>query len=289
MLTIGLALPVATPASGVAARAGDTVSLSAAVTILDQAADTRPGTVTGWYVDTASRSVVVSVHGAADGVIEWARGHGVSAVTVEHVAELPRPLWDLVGGQPIRSDTGVQCTLGFNARSATARYVLAAGHCLGGGGAGWYGVGGYIGPGAGSSFPTNDYGAIQVTSVAAVSTPLVDRASGDVTISGVATPGVGASVCSSSPVSGWRCGSVTAINATVCYAQGCVYQLIRTTLCAEPGGSGAPVVTNPGAGTRAQAVGLVSGGSGNCTSGGTTYVQPVAEPLAVYGLTLVTG
>ncbi|MEU1394674.1 hypothetical protein ABZ403_01030 [Micromonospora zamorensis] len=27
-------------------------------------------------------------------------------------------------------------------------------------------------------------------------------------------------------------------------------------------------------------------GSGNCTSGGTTYYQPIAEVLAAYGLTL---
>jgi streptogrisin C len=34
---------------------------------------------------------------------------------------------------------------------------------------------------------------------------------------------------------------------------------------------------------------VLSGGSGNCTSGGTTFFQPVNEILAVYGLTLVTG
>ena len=35
--------------------------------------------------------------------------------------------------------------------------------------------------------------------------------------------------------------------------------------------------------------GVTSGGSGNCSSGGTTYFQPVNEILSVYGLTLVTG
>jgi streptogrisin C len=33
---------------------------------------------------------------------------------------------------------------------------------------------------------------------------------------------------------------------------------------------------------------VTSGGSGNCTFGGTTYFQPVGEILSVYGLTLVT-
>jgi streptogrisin C len=37
-----------------------------------------------------------------------------------------------------------------------------------------------------------------------------------------------------------------------------------------------------------QGQGVTSGGSGNCSSGGTTYYQPVNEILSVYGLTLRT-
>jgi streptogrisin C len=37
------------------------------------------------------------------------------------------------------------------------------------------------------------------------------------------------------------------------------------------------------------ALGLLSGGSGNCRTGGTTYYQPISEVLSVYRLTLVTG
>ncbi len=33
-------------------------------------------------------------------------------------------------------------------------------------------------------------------------------------------------------------------------------------------------------------LGILSGGTGNCTAGGTTYYQPIAEVLAAYGLTL---
>ena len=65
-------------------------------------------------------------------------------------------------------------------------------------------------------------------------------------------------MCYSSPVSGWRCGTITGIN-------------------------------QPGSGTTVRAIGLVAGGSGNRTSGGTSWVQPISEPLAVYGLALVTG
>jgi len=95
---------------------------------------------------------------------------------------------------------------------------------------------------------------------------------------------VGSTVCRSGSTTGYRCGTVQALNQTACYSQGCVYQLTRTTACAEPGDSGGSFVSS----TR-QAQGMTSGGSGNCSFGGTTFFQPVNEPLSVYGLTLVTG
>ncbi|OLF08054.1 hypothetical protein BLA60_24605 [Actinophytocola xinjiangensis] len=272
-------------------------TLSASVTddgsptaALNLAAANRPWSVTGWHTDPRTGEVTVSVFGSADGVADWAADSGVTRIAVEHVATAPRPYWDLVGGQLIYSGAA-RCTLGFNAHAGDVRYVLSAGHCVAGGSTAWYGVGGYIGPGSGSSFPTNDYGLIRVASADAESTPLVDRygAGGDVTITGSSSAVVGSSVCSSNPVSGWNCGTVTATNTTVCYQQGCVYQLIRTNMCSAPGGSGAPVVTNPGAGSTVRAIGMVAGGSGNCTTGGVTYAQPIQEVLAVYGLTLYTG
>ena len=197
--------------------------------------------------------------------------------------------WKLISGQQITKGAA-RCTLGFNVHSGASRYILVAGHCLGGGGT-WSGVGGVIGPEAGASFPGNDFGLISVTSAAALSTALVDRYSAgpDATIIGAKNPAPGMSVCSSNPITGWHCGTITAINQTVCYAQGCVTGLARSNLCPEAGTSGSPVVTNPGSGTTVYAVGLSSGGSGNCTSGGTTFLQPVTEPLSVYGVTLYTG
>ena len=50
------------------------------------------------------------------------------------------------------------------------------------------------------------------------------------------------------------------------------------TVCAEPGDSGGPLFD----GTKA--IGLTSGGSGNCSGGGVTYFQPVTEPLGAYGV-----
>ena len=97
----------------------------------------------------------------------------------------------------------------------------------------------------------------------------------------IATAGnavVGQSVKRSGSTTGLRGGSVTALNQTVRYPQGTVSGLIRTTVCAEPGDSGGALF----AGTVA--LGLTSGGSGNCTTGGTTFFEPVTEALAVYGV-----
>jgi streptogrisin C len=292
LLAAGVAFSLASPASAGADTSARTVAdLSAAQVKLDKAAATRPSTVTGWYVDQASRSLVVEVHGADSAVAGWAAKLGAGAVQIKHVSEAYKPVWNLIGGQAIRTSSGSRCSLGFNARSSSGtRYVITAGHCTALGGT-WSGSGGTIGTVSSSSFPGNDYGTIRVTSSAAVSTPLVDRysAGSDVTVTGPRSASTGLGVCRSGSTTGWRCGSVTATNQTVCYPQGCVGQMIRTNVCAEPGDSGGSLVTNPGSGTRVQAVGLTSGGSGNCSSGGTTFFQTITEPLSALGLTLFTG
>jgi hypothetical protein len=73
---------------------------------------------------------------------------------------------------------------------------------------------------------------------------------------------------------------VTATNATVNYAEGTVTGLIKTNVCAEGGDSGGSLFDG------AKALGLTSGGSGNCSSGGTTFFQPVTEALSVYGVSV---
>ncbi len=83
--------------------------------------------------------------------------------------------------------------------------------------------------------------------------------------------------------SGWRCGTIEQHGATITYEEGTVEGLTRSTVCAEPGDSGGPFISSD------QAQGTTSGGSGDCSLGGTTYYQPVSEPLKKYGLTLKTG
>jgi len=98
----------------------------------------------------------------------------------------------------------------------------------------------------------------------------------DITSSG--TPAVGSTVTRRGSTTGIHSGTVQQLNATVRYAEGTVTGLIRTTVCAEPGDSGGSLYRGT------VAFGLTSGGSGNCTSGGTTFFQPVTEPLSVFGL-----
>ncbi len=100
----------------------------------------------------------------------------------------------------------------------------------------------------------------------------------DITRSGNAF--VGQSVQRSGSTTGLRSGSVQGLNATVNYQEGSVFGLIRTNVCAEGGDSGGALFAGN------TALGLTSGGSGNCRSGGTTYFQPVTEALNVYGMSV---
>jgi streptogrisin C len=93
---------------------------------------------------------------------------------------------------------------------------------------------------------------------------------------------VGSSVCRSGSTTGWHCGTVQQLNTSVTYQEGTVSGVTRTSVCAEPGDSGGSFISG------SQAQGVTSGGSGNCTSGGTTYFQPINPILQSYGLTLTT-
>jgi len=295
MLAAGAALAFAVPA-GAAPHTDATFSATALdgiKTSFDKTFEAAgvPDGVAGWYVDPASNRVVIEVVGNDAAGKAFAAKHATSGVKIVTGVEKPTQMWNIIGGQAI-TRSGSRCSAGFNARSSSgARYVLTAGHCTQGGGT-WSGTGGTIGPVSGTSFPTNDYGRITVSSSSAASTPLVDRYSSgsDVTVTGAAGSSVGQAICRSGSTTGWRCGSVTALNQTVNYGGGqVIYGLTRTTACAQPGDSGGPYVSNPGSGTRVTARGLLSGGSGNCSSGGTTFFQPIQEVLSAYGLTLVTG
>ncbi|GAB4084663.1 alpha-lytic protease prodomain-containing protein [Myceligenerans cantabricum] len=237
-------------------------------------ADTKG--VPSFYVDVESNQVVVDVHkNARAKAAKAVRKAGVpaGAVTYAVTAEQPRTFIDVVGGNAYYIG-GSRCSVGF---SATGGFVTA-GHCGN--------VGSTTSQPSGqfrtSSFPGNDYAYVAVNSG---NTPIgaVNNYSGSrVNVSGYSAAGVGTSVCRSGSTTGWHCGTIRALNATVTYSQGSVYGLIRTNVCAEPGDSGGSLL----AGTLAQ--GMTSGGSGNCSSGGTTYFQPVGEALSAANVSLIT-
>jgi hypothetical protein len=265
------------PTAALAAPAATDAQVASATIDLDNSARIAG---TAWSVDAATNAVVVSVDDTVTGaklqqVIAVAKRNG-NAIRIERIAGTLTPF--ISGGDPIYASGG-RCSLGFNVRnSAGASYFLTAGHCTNIG-ATWYANSSrttVLGPRAGSSFPGNDYGIVRYTNT----TIAKPGAVGSQDITSARTARVGERACRRGSTTGTFCGTVQALNSTVNYPQGTVTGLIRTNICAQPGDSGGSLY----AGTAA--LGLTSGGSGNCTSGGTTFFQPVTEPLSVYGMSV---
>lgn len=231
-----------------------------------------------WYTDASTGTVVVT----ADSTVDAAELTALTeaATTPAGTPEINRVTGEftkhVAGGEYIDLPGGIRCLVGFNVRdSAGVKYALTAGHCT------HTGDVSNIGTTVHSSFPGNDYALIRYTdqSAAEGTVSLQNGTYQDITTAG--NPAVGQQVMSSAPTTGVHSGTVTGLNATVNYgADGIVSGLIQSTLCSEPGSSGGSVFSS----TRA--IGLISGGSGNCSSGGTTFAQPVVEPLAAYGVSV---
>ncbi|WP_320785076.1 S1 family peptidase [Streptomyces sp. CRN 30] len=238
-----------------------------------------PGTA--WAVDSKSGQVLVTVDETVSKAeiaeIKEQAGDQAGALTIKRTNGTFNKL--IQGGDAIYASSW-RCSLGFNVQNSSGtQYFVTAGHCTDGAGT-WYSNSARttaIGTTAGSSFPTNDYGIVRYTgSVARPGT------ANGVDITGAGTPSVGSTVIRDGSTTGTHSGRVTALNATVNYGSGdIVYGLIQTTVCAEPGDSGGSLY-----GSNGTAYGLTSGGSGDCTSGGTTFFQPVTEALSAYGVSV---
>jgi streptogrisin B len=227
-----------------------------------------------WYVDPATDRVVVTVDRSVTrsevASIRRSVGADASVLTIRHTRGVFRPLVSagdaIYGGQ-------YRCSLGFNVLSGSTYYFLTAGHC-GKVAKSWYTDAQHrtlIGPTLGYSFPGNDYALVQYTNTA-LSHPGGYSA---------ANAFVGEKVTRDGSTSGVHSGTVQALNVTVRYqGGGKVSGMIQTDVCAEPGDSGGPLYD----GTKA--IGLTSGGSGDCKTGGTTFFQPVTEALSAYGVSL---
>ncbi|WP_407553871.1 S1 family peptidase [Streptomyces sp. Pv4-95] len=276
LVAIGaVAIPTANAQNPAPDQAYSATQLSAA----GNAVRTADVAGTAWRVDKAANELVVTadstVSQAEIAKIEQAAGGNAGAVRIERTAGTFRKL--ISGGDAIYAPSW-RCSLGFNVRSGSTYYLLTAGHCTDGNPP-WYSNSAHttsIGPTTGSSFPGNDYGIVKYTSSVAHAGTVGSQ---DITSAG--NPTVGQSVTRRGSTTGIHSGKVTALNATVNYGGGDIVSgLIQTTVCAEPGDSGGPLY----AGTKA--LGLTSGGSGDCTSGGTTFFQPVTEALSAYGVSV---
>ncbi|KJK43199.1 hypothetical protein UK23_34240 [Lentzea aerocolonigenes] len=242
-------------------------------------AEKAPAEVTGWYVDTRANAVTITVkRGQADAAKSLVEKVGTLAKVVE-TDEAPRVLKDIRGGDAYYINNAGRCSVGFAVQGG----FVSAGHCGSPGDT----VAGVdktaLGTFEKSSFPGNDYSWVKANSNWTATAKVNHYGGADVVVSGHTESAVGASICRSGSTTGWHCGEVQAKSQTVNYQEGSVSGLTRTNVCAEPGDSGGSWVS----GTQAQ--GVTSGGSGDCTSGGTTYFQPVNEILSAYNLTLVTG
>jgi streptogrisin B len=235
-----------------------------------------------WVADPASGRMTVTVDDTVTDEQAAALLAGLRGADVALRREPGRLRTMLAGGDAIYGTSG-RCSLGANARRGSTYYLITAGHCTNSSATWWVNSAQTIAIGVRttSSFPTNDYGLVRYTGL--VSHPsAVNTYPGLKQIYGTGNAYVGQPVCRSGAASGVRCGSVTALNVTINYSSGnIVYGMIRTNICAENGDSGGPLYTSGGI-----LLGILSGGSGNCSTGGVTYYQPVAEILAVLGLTI---
>jgi len=257
-----------------------TLSATAITSTLSKDA-TIPGTA--WQTDPNGRIIV-----SYDDTVTGAKLSKLTGVTKQFgdritLEKMSGKLTKYIAGGDAIYGGQYRCSLGFNVRSGSTYYFLTAGHC-GNIASSWYSNSSkttLLGTTYGSSFPGNDYAIVQYSASYTNHPGTVDLYNGssqDITSAGNAT--VGQAVKRSGSTTGVHSGTVQAVNATVNYAEGSVSGLIRTTVCAEPGDSGGPLYS----GTTA--LGLTSGGSGNCSSGGVTYFQPVTDPLGVYGVSV---
>jgi len=186
----------------------------------------------------------------------------------------------IAGGDAINGDGG-RCSLGFNVTLDGKPAFLTAGHCTTAI-ASWSETEGgpEIATSGDGKFPGNDFGIATYTGDTAHPSE-VDLYDGTTQkISGAAEATVGQEVKRSGSTTQVHDGTVKAVDASVTYPEGTVDGLIDTDVCAEPGDSGGSLFADD------QALGTTSGGSGDCSSGGETFFQPVPAALDALGAQL---
>ncbi len=240
-----------------------------------------PGTA--WELDPRTDQVVVTADPSVTGAKSTKLGKALSAlggqVQLRHAATRFKPF---IGGGDAIWGPDVRCSLGFNVTKDGAPYFLTAGHC-GNAADSWSDTegGSEVAQTVDSHFPGTDYALVKYDDAGSDHASAVDLYNGSTqTITHAADATVGESVERSGSTSGLHSGTVTGLDATVNYSEGSVSGLIDTNVCAEPGDSGGALFDGDAA------IGLTSGGSGDCSSGGETFFQPVTAALSAEGATI---
>ncbi|MFE0388305.1 S1 family peptidase [Streptomyces bungoensis] len=285
--------------AGAAVRQVDnsTASLKAAAKTLKTKA-TIPGTA--WAIDPRTNKVAVTADSTVTGA-KWnrlqstVRSLGSGMATLKKSAGAFKTL--VSGGDAIFSQVqggGVRCSLGFNVTASDGTPAfLTAGHC-GVAAKDWSDSqnGQPIATVDQATFPGNDFSLVKYNDATTQAPSEVNAGNGQtVPITQAADATVGETVFRMGSTTGLHNGQVTGLDATVNFQSetnpggvDTVNGLIQTNVCAEAGDSGGSLFTQDGG-----AVGLTSGGSGDCTSGGETFFQPVTAALQATGATLGNG
>ncbi|MGW0515974.1 S1 family peptidase [Crossiella sp. NPDC003009] len=241
-----------------------------------------PGTA--WATDPDTGQVLVTADSTVQGgrwdtLMSAVRSIGGDKVRVQRSTGAFRLFAE--GGDAIFGG-GSRCSLGFNVTTNNgAPAILTAGHCVTSARRWSVTQGGApVATARQSTFPGNgDFALLTYDNAATRSPSAVDVGGGRlVQIRRAAEARVNQQVFRMGSTTGLRNGRVTGLRATVNYPEGTVTGLIQTTVCAEPGDSGGSLFTQDGS-----AIGLTSGGSGNCQTGGTTFFQPVTTALTAVG------
>ncbi|MFE5144330.1 S1 family peptidase [Streptomyces fagopyri] len=240
---------------------------------------------TAWAMDYVNNEVVVQADSTVSAP-DWSRmtklGQSMgSSVRMERTQGTFTTR--LNGAQPMFS-TGGRCSAGFNVTNGKNEFILTAGHC-GPAGSVWFADNQgtkQLGQTITTAFPGNDFSLIQYNNGENDTGNNVVAIGGGkgVQILGAADAAVGQRVFRSGSTSGLHDGRVKGLDATVNYPEGTVTGLIETDVCAEPGDSGGPLFS------EGIALGVTSGGNGDCTTGGTTFFQPITKAMTALAVKL---
>ncbi|MFD5701295.1 S1 family peptidase [Streptomyces lasiicapitis] len=237
-----------------------------------------PGTSRG--VDPRTNKVVVTADSTVKGAALAQLKRDVAAQDGKAVLKRTAGKFTTLirGGDAIYASGG-RCSLGFNVVKNGQPYFLTAGHCAALAGTTWSESqgGSAIGTAEDYGFPGRDDAIVKYTASVAHPSEVNLYNGGAQQITGARTAVVGEQVQRSGSTTKLHGGSVQRLNVSVTYPQGTVNGLIQTNVCAEPGDSGGAMFAGN------SALGLTSGGSGNCSSGGQTFFAPVTDALSRYG------